>query len=51
MHTLNTSVEETRPLSDSEAVTMYKQKGQSSNMQTGQGFVILGGCTDNGKIK
>jgi len=29
---------QTRPLSDSEAATMYKLKGQSSNMQTGQNF-------------
>ena len=28
----------TRPLSDSEAATMYKLKRQSSNMQTGQSF-------------
>ena len=28
----------TRPSSDSEAATMYKLKGQSSNMRTGQGF-------------
>ena len=28
----------TRPLSDSEASTIYKLKYQSSNMQTGQGF-------------
>ena len=28
----------TRPSSDSEAATMYKLKGQSSNMQTGQSF-------------
>ena len=28
----------TRPSSDSEAATMYKLKGKSSNMQTGQGF-------------
>ena len=28
----------TRPLSDSEAATMYKLKRKSSNMQTGQGF-------------
>ena len=27
-----------RPLSDSEAATMYKLKGKSSNMRTGQGF-------------
>ena len=30
--------EQTRPSSDSEAATMYKLKGQSSNMQTGQSF-------------
>ena len=29
---------QTRPLSDSEAATMYKLKGQSSDMRTGQGF-------------
>ena len=29
---------ETRPLSDSEAATIYKLKGQSLNMQTHQGF-------------
>ena len=29
---------EKRPSSDSEAATMYKLKGKSSNMQTGQGF-------------
>ena len=29
---------ETRPSSDSEAATMYKLKGQSSNMQTVQSF-------------
>ena len=29
----------TRPSSDSEAATMYKLKGQSSNMRTGQSFV------------
>ena len=29
---------ETRPLSDSEAATIYKLKGQSLNMRTGQGF-------------
>ena len=28
----------TRPSSNSEAVTMYKLKGQSSNIQTGQTF-------------
>ena len=28
----------TRPLSDSEAATMYKLKRQSSNMRTGRGF-------------
>ena len=28
----------TRPSSDSEAATMYKLKGKSSNMQIGQGF-------------
>ena len=28
----------TRPSSNSEAVTMYKLKGQSSNIQTGQSF-------------
>ena len=28
----------TRPSSDSEAATMYKLKGQSSNMRTGQGY-------------
>ena len=28
----------TRPSSDSEAATMYKLKGQSSNMRTGQSF-------------
>ena len=28
----------TRPSSDSEAATMYKLKGKSSNMRTGQGF-------------
>ena len=28
----------TRPSSDSEAATMYKLKGESSNMRTGQGF-------------
>ena len=28
----------TRPSLDSEAVTMYKLKGKSSNMRTGQGF-------------
>ena len=28
----------TRPSSDSEAATMYKLKGKSLNMQTGQGF-------------
>ena len=28
----------TNPSSDSEAATMYKLKGQSLNMQTGQGF-------------
>ena len=28
----------TRPSSDSEAATMYKLKGQSSNMQTGRSF-------------
>ena len=28
----------TRPLSDSEAATMYKRKGKSSNMRTGQSF-------------
>ena len=28
----------TRPSSDSEAATMYKLKGQSSNMRTGQRF-------------
>ena len=31
-------ITKTRPSSDSEAVTMYKLKGQSSNMQIGQGF-------------
>ena len=29
---------QTRPSSDSEAATMYKLKGKSSNMQTGQSF-------------
>ena len=29
---------QTRPSSDSEAVTMYKLKGQSLNKRTGQGF-------------
>ena len=29
----------TRPSSDTEAATMYKLKGQSSNMRTGQGFM------------
>ena len=29
---------QTRPSSDSEAATMYKLKGKSSNMRTGQGF-------------
>ena len=28
----------TRPSSDSEAATIYKLKGKSSNMRTGQGF-------------
>ena len=36
--TVNASVEQTRPSSESEAATMYKLKGQSSNMRTGQGF-------------
>ena len=31
-------VSKTRPLPDSEAATMYKLKGQSSNMPTGQDF-------------
>ena len=31
-------IETTRPPSDSEAVTMYKLKGKSSNMQSSQGF-------------
>ena len=30
--------DKTRPSSDSEAATMYKLKGQSSNMRTGQSF-------------
>ena len=30
--------EKTRTSLDSEAATMYKQKGKSLNMQTGQGF-------------
>ena len=29
---------QTRPSLDSEAATMYKLKGKSSNMRTGQGF-------------
>ena len=32
------STHETRPSSDSEAATMYKLKGKSSNLRTGQGF-------------
>ena len=35
--TLTISIQ-TKPSSDSEAATVYKLKGQSSNMQTGQGF-------------
>ena len=35
---INPFCQKTRPSSDSEAATMYKLKGQSSNMQTGQGF-------------
>ena len=33
-----TYISKTRPSSDSEAATMYKLKGQSSNVRTGQGF-------------
>ena len=32
------NIGETRPSSDSEAATMYKLKGRSSNMRTGQSF-------------
>ena len=32
------AIQKTRPSSDSEAATMYKLKGQSLNMQIGQGF-------------
>ena len=31
-------IKKTRPLSDSETATMYKLKGKSSNLRTGQGF-------------
>ena len=34
----------TRPSLDSEAATMYKLKGQSSNMQTGQSFKYCTYC-------
>ena len=32
------AIQKTMPPSNSEAATMYKLKGQSSNMQIGQGF-------------
>ena len=35
---VSTKSNKTRPSSDSEAATMYKLKGQSLNMSTGQGF-------------
>ena len=34
----DSEIKKTRPSSDLEAATMYKLKGQSLNMQTGQGF-------------
>ena len=37
-HPLGRLENKTRPSTDSEAATMYKQKRQSLNMQTGQGF-------------
>ena len=37
-HILEQGQKTTRPSSDSEAATMYKLTGKSSNMRTGQGF-------------